>query len=55
MLYILKSYMRANQAAKLANQLVLLTITFLHPINHFKEKSYAHHPINMMIRKAIKQ
>ena len=46
--------MSADQAVKLASQLILPTITFLRLINKRKEKAQAYHPIGKTISKVVK-
>ena len=46
--------MSANQAAKLAYQLILLIYSFLHLVDKDKEKTYTYHPIGRAVSETVK-
>ena len=54
-LSILKSSMSADQAAKLAHQLTLLTNAFLDLVLEYKEKTYIYHVTKKTASKVIRK
>ena len=55
MIFILRSFMSADQVAKLADQLILLYNTFLNLVVKHKEKLYTHYVTERLTNKVVRK